>query len=379
MLFAVWGEAFIDKFATLTMASLLSPGNLPALSRTRRVRLMFYTDRESAAYLRDRMTPLTAHAEMTVAIFEDTVVDGRNVADNVASLHGPAIKHELERLVTFHALDTILDGGEGSTLFVVPSDLAASDGSFARAQAALDDGAEAIAPPVLRLVEDRCGFTADQLRSGLDGAALCRGLPDAFQHITGKCIATSESFSGYPATILWPVGDEGFVCRTFFPLTLAFKPRLACRRYDSSIDYDFLLNLVSEPDRIHVPASSAEICAFKVSSGAYMQQAPRPNHLRHAGLAHFMLTETNKAHRSLFARPYRLLKKSPSGISGDEWTRVESESGAFMENAYGLIDQIVEKLPPDTPGLAQSVKSHFGGLDGYLSPMRRRAAVGDTP
>jgi hypothetical protein len=374
MLFAVWGEAFIDKFAGLTMASLLSPGNLPALSRTHRVRLMFYTDRESEPYLWDRMTPLTAHADMTVATFEDTVVDGRNVADGVASLRGPAVKHELERLVTFHALDTILDHGEGSTLFVVPSDLAASDGSFAHAQAALDGGAEAVAPPVLRLVEDRCGFTAAQLRSGVDGAAICLGLPDAFQHITRSCIATSESFSEYPASVLWPVGEEGFVCRTFFPLTLAFKPRLACRRYDSSIDYDFLLNLVPDPARIHISASSAEICAMKVSSGTYMQQEQQANRLRPAGLAHFMLTETNKAHRNLFARSYSLLKKPLPGISESEWTRVESESGAFVDDAYRLIDQIVDKLPPDTPGLAQSVTSHFGGLDDYLSPMRRQAA-----
>lgn len=373
MLFAVWGERFIDKFASLTMASLLSPGNLPSMSRTHRIQLIFYTDRASAAYLNDRMTPLSAYAEISIATFEDTHVDGRIVADGVAALDGPAVKHELERLVTFHALDTILDHGDNNTLFIVPSDLAASDGTFSRAQILLDNGAEAVAPPVLRISEEKFGLTETQFRAGVDDVAICQGLPDAFQHITRSCIATSQSFTEYPATILWPVQNEGFVCRTFFPLTLAFKPRNAQRRYDSSIDYDFLLNLASDPQKIHIPASSAEICALKISSSAYMQQVPQNHPLRGPALSHFMLTETNKAHRSLFSRTYRLLQRPQSELNVQEWDYTESESGLFADSAYDFVDKIVEKVPKDTPGLAQSIKSHFGTLEDYLSPMRRPA------
>ncbi len=164
MLFAVWGERFIDKFASLTMASLLSPGNLPTLAKTHQLQLIFHTDRSSVAYLKIRMAPLEEYADLTIVAFEDTTVDGRTVADGISLLKGPAVKHELERLVTFHTLDTVLDHGQGHSLFIIPSDLAASDGSFTRAQTLLDNGAEAVAPPVLRLSEDHVTFSGTQLR-----------------------------------------------------------------------------------------------------------------------------------------------------------------------------------------------------------------------
>ena len=374
MLFAVWGERFIDKFASLTMASLLSPGNLPTLAKTHQLQLIFHTDRSSVAYLKIRMAPLEEYADLTIVAFEDTTVDGRTVADGISLLKGPAVKHELERLVTFHTLDTVLDHGQGHSLFIIPSDLAASDGSFTRAQTLLDNGAEAVAPPVLRLSEDHVTFSGTQLRDGIDDTTICGALPESFQHITGSCIATSQNFSAYPASILWPVADDGFLCRTFFPLTLAFKPQDHCRRYDSSIDYDFLLNLVSDPAKIYIPASSAEICAMKVTGGDYMQRDSTAQPLRGAALAHFMLMETNKAHRSLFSRPYRLLKKAEDELDQETWRYMETESGRFVDSAYDFIDQIVAKVPKDTPGLAQSIGSHFGRLEDYLSPMRRPAS-----
>ncbi len=370
-LFAVWGESFIDKFAALTMATLLSPGNLPALARSHRLHLMFYTDRESAGYLRDRTIPLTAFASLSITAFEDTMVDGRNAADSAAALSGPAVKHELERQVTFHAIDAVLDRREGDTLFIIPSDLVASDGSIARAQAILDRGADAVAPPVLRLAGEAPMWTESQLRAGIDHLAICQSLPESFQHITRDCIATSPNFTQYPASILWPVGEEGYVCRTFFPLTLAFKPRAGCRRYESSIDYDFLLNLIADPGEIHVPASSAEICVLKVSNETYMRHAPKPRQLRGAALAHFLLTETNKAHRGLIGQPFRLLRRAGGELDEAAWTHTETQSGQFLDSAYAALDQIVEQVPKDTPGLTQSVKSHFGGLADYLSPMRR--------
>jgi hypothetical protein len=373
MLFTVWGESFIDKFRHLTMASLLSPENLPKLARTHQLHLMFYTDLASVAYLRKQTAPLTAYADLSITAFEDTTVDGRRISESIVALHGPAIKHELERLVAFHAFDTVLDRGEGDTLFIVPSDLIASDGSFARAQALLDDGAEAVAPPVLRLAEQSFHLTEDQILAGVDDVTICREMPNAFQHITRNCIATSESFSAYPASILWPVDDEGYVCRTFFPFTLAFKPRASCRRFDSTIDYDFLLNLVPDPEKIIIPASSAEICAVKVSKDNYMLQEPSPNRLRGAALSHFMLTETNKAHRSLFSRSFRLSRSARDLQDHESWDRTETESLKFANSAYGFIDEIIRQLPADTPGLAPSIRSHFGNLDEYLSPMRRAA------
>lgn len=369
--FVVWGEAFIDNFVDLTMASLLSPANLPQLANSHDLRLLFYTDRASVAYLQECTKPLTDFATLSIMTFEDTAVDGRMIVDTAEGLSGPGVKHEIERQATFHAIDTVLAEAGGEDLYAIPTGFVASDGSISRAQALLDAGARAVAPPVLRLDGDKLNWSPDALRAGLDHLTLGADLPEAFQHITRTSIATSEVFTEYPASILWPAGDEGFVCRTFFPLTLAFKPTMACCRFDSTIDYEYLLNLVDDPAEIHVPRSSAEIAIFKVSSESYMQGAAEPRQLRGGALVHFLLTETNKAHRGLISQPYRLATRPVDASSEIIWQNCERESAQFLDNVYALLDQVLPSLPESTPGLSQSIKSHFGEMSDYLSPMRR--------
>ena len=52
----------------------------------------------------------------------------------------------------------------------------------------------------------------------------------------------------------------------------------------------------------------------------------------------------------------------------------EMESLRFSNDSYAFIDEIIRKVPEDTLGLKQSLRSHFGGLDEYLSPMVRPMA-----
>ena len=158
-----------------------------------------------------------------------------------------------------------------------------------------------------------------------------------------------------------------------FPLTLAFKPRSSCRRFYSTIDYDYLLNLVDDPEDIYIPESSEEVFVCKASDDSYMSQTGAPRRLTLSRYVHFILTETNKAHRALVSRPYKIYKRSGNELTIEDWIKTEAESGDFIDGAYKSLSESIKELPKDTPGLAQSVASHFGPLEDFLSPMRQAA------
>ena len=349
---AVWDEPFVDKFVTYSMATLLHPNNVPALAARREVRLMLFTDRASEAYFRERAAALLKFVDLDIFTFEDTVVDGRTIAEAIAPLEGPTIKHEVERLAQFHTIDTALAQGGDSSIFPISTDSLMFEGSFGYAQDLLDAGAEVVVTPFLGLAMD----------------AFIRGDPEHLHPVTLSWIANSDRFTNYPSTIMWPVRNLGYVCHSFFPLPIAFKPTPRCTRFERTIDYDFAVQMASDTSAIAAPRNSQDFLFCKLTTEDYLTAEAPENKLTVTLITHFLLTETNQAHRALVSRPYRIF--GPDGTAGAEelWTVVEDHAAQFIDQAYALRDAVIEKLPTDTPGLQQSIAAHFGPIEDYQRP-----------
>lgn len=378
VLLMAWGGPFVEKLAAFTLPTLSSRRNLPALAAEREIRFLLYTDRASRADFVARVRPLETFGEIALSLFEETVVDGRTIAEAADGLSGPALKHEIERQVQFDAIDTTLRDGAGDTLFFFPQDMVVADGSLPALQAMIDDGAEGVALPTLRLSAEACRLPAEDPRArgevGILARELCAGMPDNLHPTTRRCFVDCPAFTAYPASIVWPVGSRGWLCRTFFPTPVAMVPNPGCRRFDSTIDYDFLLNMVSSPDRVRIPRSSDDAMGCKVTTERYLESAPEPKRLSLATLAHFILAETNRAHRAIFDQPYRLVRDGDGDDSDAVWHQAEAMSAQIADAAYRAVDSFPDILP-DSPQLQAALASHFGGLDAYLSPMRRGGGV----
>ena len=351
---AVWDEPFVDKFVTYSMGSMLHPDNVPALTARREVRLQLFTDRASEAYFCDRAAALLNFVDLDVFTFEDTVVDGRTIAEAIAPLEGPTVKHEVERLAQFHAIDTTLAQDGDNSIFLIGADSLLFEGSFGYAQDLLDRGAEVVATPFLRLAMD----------------AFVRGDSAHLHPVTRSWIADSDRFTTYPSTIMWPVRDLGYVCHTFFPVPIAFKPTPRCTRFDRTIDYDFAVQMASDPSAIATPRTSQEFLFCKLTTEDYLANEASENKLTVTRITHFLLTETNQAHRALVSQPYRILGSEGTEGAEELWAAVETHAAQFIDQAYALRDAVIEKLPPDTPGLQQSIEAHFGPIENYQRPPR---------
>ena len=375
ILIVAWDREFIDKFARLTLPCLMAKGNLPGLAKTRTVRILLHTDNASRAYFLECLEPLRRFAEIQVHSFEDTTVDGTTIEAASIGLNAGARKHEIDRLSQFHAIDLSLDDEDETTLFILNPDMLIADGAMRNAQGMIDGGAEVVATPTLRLSTERLGL--DPARDGAPNARdICNLLPTDFHPTTRNCLADSDTFTPYPATILWRVEEQGWLCRTFFPLPLAFRPTARCRRFGSTIDYDFALNMASTPEKIAIPRSSDDVLVCKCTTEDYLSTDPQPSQFRRNGLAHFLLVETNRAHRTIAAQPFRLVKRGEENEAEEAlWNIAESQTAEILDTGYATVDKLIEELPPDTPDLQTAIRSHFGGIEEFLSPMRRSDGI----
>ena len=234
-----WDRPYIDKFADFTMPTLLSPGNIPAIAQDRRLRFLFYTDRSSQKYFRERTREFEQFGEVCFHLFEDTEVDGKTIGHTSPEFSASSRKHEIDRLTQSHAIDRSLEDDDREALFIINQDLVLADGSLSFAQECLDDGKVAVSFPLLRLSHEGSNELLAKIQttnSGISARDICDGMPENLHPVSRSSITDSEYFSEYPVSLLWPVGSSGWVVRSFFPYAIAFRCDPNSRRFDSTFD-----------------------------------------------------------------------------------------------------------------------------------------------
>ena len=372
-LLQAWDKPFVDKMANYPMQSLLSTGNIPALAQDHELRFLLYTDRSSQTYLRERALALEAFGEVSVSLFEETNVDGATILDATASISqtAQAEKHNIDRLCQFSALDRTVQDGEGAVLFIIPQDAFISDGSVSSVYSMIEEGAEMVGVPTIRLSMETCRLTPEVIKArgeaGFTAREIVKEMPRNLHRVTRSLIADSNQFTQYPASIFWPADSLGWICRSFFPMPLAVRPNPKKLRFESTMDYEFGLQMVSAPELYRIPHSSDEAFLCKVTTDEYLDKIENPMELTRNRLAHFILVETNKAHRALLDQAYRLIKDDASHCL---WAQLEAETKSKLDEVYGFVEALSNDLP-DSPQLQAVKDSHFGTIDQYRSPGRR--------
>jgi hypothetical protein len=102
-----------------------------------------------------------------------------------------------------------------------------------------------------------------------------------------------------------------------------------------------------------------------------LKNEPEPNRLARNTLAHFILAETNQAHRQLVNKPYRIVSDETVDSTSSNWAETELRSITTLNEVYAFLDVLRDQLPKDSIQARKAIRSHFGNLSEYLSPMRR--------
>jgi hypothetical protein len=378
ILVSVWDAPFIDKFVDFALATQLSPGNIPALSKQAQIFYHIYTNAESEAYVRQRTDALAPFAEIIIHTFEDTVFKGESIARRLAPYNGGAFKNVLNQISVFHLLDEI--AGDNSqpvlpppvlpppVLFVCDSDMLYSDGAFPIMFNALQTGKKAVVAPTIRLSQEKSQDALAAILAagkGVDARAL-GGLIASYPHAATINSYFLDGFApAYPSQMAWPV-EHGLLCRTFFPHPVAMIPNPDCRRWESTIDYDFILHCYPIPEDLRMFTDGETLTICKLSADSYLEGKMSRSPLNTDVLADFLLSSTNEAHRPFAecAVRYGVDPNTP------ELDQAERDSAALLREIYDRRDTLLDRVASDNPVKHMVVRSHFGPIEGYLSPER---------
>ncbi len=300
MAVAVWGEPFVEKFASCSLESQLSAGNLPALTETADVGFQLFTDRASRDLVVERTRDLAELVDLQVRLLEETSVEGITLSEAAETLTPELAKHQINRLTAFWLIDHCLAQDPLPVAMMLDSDFLFSDGALPRCIELIENGARVVAIPPLRVSQQRSGLAAAQDRAtGLTRDVIVAAMQLGLHHTSESFVSTSSQFTSYPTAILWPVSGKGFLCRTPFPHPLAFVPTERCRRFHSTIDYEFALRAWPEPGAVQLPTADDDLIVCKLSSDEYKVRHGADRTLSVSLLAQFLLKSTNRAHRAL--------------------------------------------------------------------------------
>ena len=240
----LWGDWHREIFLNSNLPTMLSPGNLPALSAGIDCEYLVYTTPQDALKMSHNQAfqRLRSLVPLSLKLFTPSKTR------NIFNLH-----HTIWRKATEHARQ------QQAFILLMPPDVAWADGSFARLRNALASGKRAIFMTYPRVVSETIvPALAERFRRDA-GEAMIIPPKDlmtlSITHIHPLMAAYDRAathFPIHPEMILWPIEGDGFLLRLLARELFCFEPG----RY--ALNAQSLLAQKPHPDDIHVFQDSRE-------------------------------------------------------------------------------------------------------------------------
>jgi hypothetical protein len=240
----LWGDWHRNTFLDVNLPTLLSPGNLPALTVGINCEYLVYTTPEDALKMARNRAFQRLRSIVPVSLKLFTPSKTRNIF---------VLQHEIWRAATEHARR------HGAFILLMPPDVAWADGSFACLRAALEGGKRAIFMTYPRVVSETIGRAiAERFPRDADEATVIPAkdmMALAITHIHPVMAAYARAathFSIHPEMVLWPIEGDGFLLRLVARELFCFEPG----RY--ALNAQSLLAQMPPDNEIHVFRDSRE-------------------------------------------------------------------------------------------------------------------------
>ncbi|WP_413992699.1 hypothetical protein ACMDCR_11735 [Labrys okinawensis] len=317
----VWGASYIETMVDVTIPTLLSPGNIPALAQMPASDVTFYTRVEDEKLIRKAPSVQSlarlidvryAHIDPTV---EATIYVAMSKAHSAAAHRAQA---------------------EGAHAIILAPDILVADGSLASVVRLAVVGKRAVMTIGPRLTQESALPALRTCLAGDDGGILrlaprqmVRFALDHLHRETKRTFFDSPEFSLYPTTCLWAMPGRGFLARNFHlhPLMIDFSKTgcLSALRRDT-IDGDFIGHAVGRWQDIHVETDSDNIllCSLSPAGATYSPTSPNlasADQLR--AMAYSAVV--NPLHRMFFMQAVRVHAEDID----EDWHLLEEETGLW--------------------------------------------------
>ncbi len=360
----VWGERFVQKFLDFALASQLTPGNLPGLSKEADILYRIYTDRSSEPFFWPGLDRLSPHCDIELIFYEDIPYRHGTLAEAMVYSDLKSVKHHVQQVTSQHHMALAADQAE-TAVMLMDSDFIFSDGSLLHMHEQRCAGKKAYAGMFLRLLEEEAApKLLQRLPKPLAGRDLVTLARDHMHPRFKSMFADAEEPSSYPTQINWSVGRKGFVTHCFIPHPLMVNVKAETLRYFSTMDYEVLLRAAPSDDDVYFCRNSDEMLVCKMSPGSYLSDlavGPAP------GLdvmARFAIANTNIRHQLFMTAPVRYVAEEDYAA----FSETEQRTQVFAEAIYKTADLILSRQAASDPRIMVYIKSFLGPIENFMSP-----------
>ena len=197
----VWGEAFVRRFAELSVPFQAMAGNLPALSAGGPIVYHAYTDAASADAVAQALAPLGPWCELDVRQFDDSSARG---------LPDPDYKYEVQRACL---RDLVSRTTGGDPIVLLDSNFVLADGTLAALAERRRQGFCAATVSLLRVETEAFATGIAPLlgpSAAIGARNLVRQAMAAMHPMTRAFFVDADAFTPYPSRLSWRIGDDGF-------------------------------------------------------------------------------------------------------------------------------------------------------------------------
>ncbi|MGY8959714.1 MAG: hypothetical protein ACKVKG_09345 [Alphaproteobacteria bacterium] len=222
--------------------------------------------------------------------------------------------------------------------------------------------------PTIRLSLEQSGASLSKLLGAGAGvsATTLGGLIAKHPHAAAQGAYISQGKApSYPSQMIWPTSN-GLLCRTFFPHPVAMIPNPACRRWENTIDYDFILHCYPNLKDVHIFTDGATVTICKLSSDKYLEGQLSRSPLEIDLLSDFLLSSTNESHCP-FAECGVRYSANPDNLELDQ---IDQDSAVVLSRMYDHRQVLLDRLDAADPVKNIVIRSHFGPIESFLSPER---------
>ena len=287
----VWGESYVERFATLALPSFLAPGNLPALAATCDLEVLVMTARQDVEYFQRHAAVKTLHALTSVRYIDidDLIVGG---------LYGVTLT-----LAYARAIHSFGPGMVGMHFVFMNADFVLANGSLANVAKHIHAGRSIVLAPSFRATAE---IVEPKLFVAVDAATHTLSLEPrqivslALEHPHPTTIARTVTqdlcHSAHPNQVLWWVDEKTVLARYYLIFMLCLKPERALGKINSYCDYGFIPEMCPSGDEV-VMADSDEFFMLEVQRRDQEMLYIRPGPLSERYLARSLSEWTTAEHR----------------------------------------------------------------------------------
>jgi hypothetical protein len=324
---AVWGEAFIDLFLNVCVPNQLTPGNLDALPRGSRYRVLTTAD--------DAPRLAASDALQRVGLLLPVDIVEVDAGDREVDLKYIRTRHRYKMMGACHRR-AIADAAEhDAAIFFLAPDFVLGQGALAAIRGVHETGKRAVLTANLRLCRER--FVAELKRRGVDRPLPSRVLVGmALEHLHPAIEDLMVDGSGtdtHPTAVYWPVRTrtgkrEGLLVRAFHLHPMLLDPVRRLEPLRGTIDGHYVQRCCPREEQVYVVQDSDEVVTFELTPEDRSAEPPPSGR----GISKWRLaavaSECDRYQRSHWHRPIRL----HAGDIGPTWSAVEAESERFVRD-----------------------------------------------